>query len=230
MDNEHKFFYCKICSVRVPRNILTKVFIEENVHFFISFVFWAKFSSFLSEYFEQDCWNWNLRVDKKFLKKIKFFEKDVGVFVFFSEMSEKLSTFWQKPSGRVVENAFDVCIGSVWEVLCEKKSDTFILLAHWTKFFRHSVEDFPAEMSEKASKFLIIFWHWAQTFRLLSGKLPTGLPKLNSVCLQEQIERLIFLEKTSEVTFILFGHWAKNFWLFINFFRIRMSKVYSTCQ
>ena len=61
--------------------------------FFISFVFWANIFSFLSEYFEQDCRNWNLRVDKKFLKKIEFFEKIVGVFVFFSEMSEKFSTF-----------------------------------------------------------------------------------------------------------------------------------------
>ena len=88
--------------------------------FFISFVFWANIFSFLSEYFKQDCRNWNLRVDKKLLKKIKFFEKIVGVF-FFTEMSEKLSTFWRKLFGRVVKTASKVCIGSFWEVLFEKK-------------------------------------------------------------------------------------------------------------
>ena len=37
-----------------------------------------------------------------------------------------------------------------------------------------------------------------------------------------------FLEKKSSVSFILFGHWAKKFWLFINFFSKELSEVFST--
>ena len=208
MDNEHNFFCCKNCILRVPRNILAKIFFEEKVFFFISFVFWANIFSFLSEYFEQDCRNWNLHVDKKFLKKIKFFEKIVGVFVFFTEMSEKFSTFWRKLFGRVVNTAFDVGIGWFWEVL----------FAHWANPFRHSVEDFPLGMSEKRSKFLIISLHWAKNFRRFVKKIEAGLPELLSSCLQEQFERLCFLEKILNF-FFLFRTLSKNILAFVDFFQ-----------
>ena len=137
-----------------------RFFFEENIYFFISFVYWANFFSFWSKHFEQDCQNWSLRNHRKSWKKITFLEKNVGVFVFFrnEQRSFKISTNF---FSRVVKTAFDVCIGSFWEVLFEKKSDIFILFAYWIKLFRHSVEVFPAEMSEKPSKFLINSWYWA---------------------------------------------------------------------
>ena len=42
LDNEHNFFCCKNCILRVPRNILTKVFFEENVYIFYQFLFLSK--------------------------------------------------------------------------------------------------------------------------------------------------------------------------------------------
>ena len=41
LDNEHNFFCCQNCVLRVPRNILTKFFFEENVYFFIFPWHWA---------------------------------------------------------------------------------------------------------------------------------------------------------------------------------------------
>ena len=190
--------------------------------FFISFVFWANIFSFLSDYFEQDCRNWNLCVDRKLLKKIRFFEKNVGVFVFLSEMSGKFSTFWRKLFGRVVKTASNVCIGSFWEVLFEKKSDTFILLAHWTKLFRRSVEVFPAGLSEEPSKFLTIFGHWTQAFCLFVRKTSYWAAKTEFYLFTGTDWEKKFLERTSGTVFIFFGHWAKVFWLFINFFLVQV--------
>ena len=185
---------------------------------FISFVLWAKFFSISSEYFEQDCRNWNLRVDMKHLKKIKFFEKTLGVFI-FSRNEQKTFKLLTKTFGRVVNTAFDVGIGWFWVVS----------FAHWANPFRHSVEDFPLGMSETRSKFLIFSWHWAKNFRPFVKKTEAGLPELLSTCLHEvQFERFVFLKKVLNF-FFFFGHLAKILWLFVNFFSMGLSIVYSTC-
>ena len=217
--NEHNFFCCKNCILRVPRYILTKDFFEENVCFFFnSFVFWANILSFLSDYFEQDCRNWNLPVDRKLWRKLGFSKKMLVFLFFLSEMSEKFSTFWRKLFGRVVKTASNVCIGSFWEVLFEKKIDTFILLAHWTNLFRHSVEVFPAGLSEEPSKFLTIFGHWAQAFRLFVRKTSYRAAKTEFYLFTGTGWKKNFLERTSVTFFIFFGHWAKVFLAFYQLF------------
>ena len=99
LDNEQNFFCYKSYFLHVPRNILTKVFWGNCIYFLSIFFFWANFFSILSEYFEQGCRNWNLRVDTKPLNKIKFFEKIVGVFIFFRKEQKPFKlltkTFWQ---------------------------------------------------------------------------------------------------------------------------------------
>ena len=45
-------------------------------------------------------------------------------------MSEKFSTFWRKLFGRVVKTASDVCIGSFWEVVFEKKNQIHLSSLH----------------------------------------------------------------------------------------------------
>ena len=94
LDYEHNFFCCKNCILRVPRNILAKVFFEENVYFFYQFCF-------LSEHFQLF-----VRILRTGLSKLKstcrqeiseenwVFWKNCWCFCFFfSEMSEKFSTF-----------------------------------------------------------------------------------------------------------------------------------------
>ena len=181
--------------------------------FFISFVFCSNFFSILSEYFEQDFRTWNLRVDLKPLKRIRFFEKVVGVFI-FSRYEQKLSNLCRKLFGRVVNTAFDVGIGWFWEVL----------FAHWANPCRHSVEDFPIGMSEKRSKFLITSWHWAKNFQLFVKKTEAGLPELLSTCLQERFERFFFLEKILNF-FFLFRTLSKNILAFCQFFSMGLSVV-----
>ena len=141
--------------------------------------------------------------------------KKLLVFLFFSEMSKKLSRFWRKFFGRVVNTAFDVGIGWFWEVF----------IAPWANHFRRSVEDFPLAISEKRSKFLIISWQWAEDFRSFVKKIEAGLPELLSTCFQEQFERFVFLKKVL-IFFFFFGHLAKIFWLFVIFFNGVVDNVF----
>ena len=145
------------------------------MYFFIILVYSANFFSFWSKYIEQVCQNWNLRNHRKSWKKIKFFEKIVGVLTFFRN-DHKSFKFWRKLFGMVVNTAFDVGIGWFWEVL----------FAHWANPFRHSVEDFPLGMSEKRSKFWS-FWScifqffcrlWQEKLRSSGNLFWTGLKKL----------------------------------------------------
>ena len=134
-------------------------------------------------------------------------------------MNENLSTFWRKLFGRDVETAFDVCIGSFWEVWCEKKNQIHLSSLH-TELNIFGIQS--KIFHEICQKNPLIFKSFpdikSKLFALLSGKVPTRLPKLNSICLQEQIERKTSLEKTSNVAFTFFGHWPEKFWLFIDFF------------
>ena len=186
--------------------------------FFISFVFWVKFFSFLSEYFEQDCRNWNLRVDRKSWKKINFLEKNVGVFFFFRNEQKSFKIWTKVFFSRVVNTAFDVSIGCFWEVL----------LAHWANPFRHSVEDFPLGMSDIRSNFLIISWHWAKNFHSFVEKIEAGMPELHSTCLQEQFERYVFLKKVLNFFFLL-RTLSEKVLAICQFFPMGLSIVYSTC-
>ena len=185
--------------------------------FFINFVFWSNFFSILSKLrtglskLKSTCRQETFEENKVFLKKL-------WVYLSFSEMSKKLSSFWRKLFGRVVNTAFDVGIGLFWEVF----------FAPWANPFRRTVEGFPLGMSEKRSKFLIISWHWAENFWPFVKKIEAGLPELLSTCLQEQFERFSFLQKVLNL-FFLFRTLSKKFSIFCQFFSMGLPIVYSTC-
>ena len=176
--------------------------------FFIILVYSANFFSFWSKYIEQDCQNWNLRVHRKSWKKIKFFEKIVGVLIIFFRNDQKSFKFWRRLVGRVVNTAFDVGIGWFWEVL----------FAHWANLFRHSVEVFPAGLSEEPSKFLTIFGYWAQAFRLFFRKTSYRAARTEFYLFTGTDWKKKFLERASGTVFIFFGHWAKVFLAFYQLF------------
>ena len=187
------------------------------MYFFIILVYWANFFSFRSKYIEQDCPNWNLRVHRKSWEKNMFFEKIVGVFIFFTieQKSFKLLTktfeqgceYWFRCGDRMFLRSF------VW---------------HWANPFRHSVVDFPLGMSETRSKFLIFSWHWAKNFRPFVKKTEAGLPELLSTCLQEQFERFVFLKKVLNF-FFLFRTLSANTLALCQYFSMGLSIEYSAC-
>ena len=160
--------------------------------FFISFFFWANFFSVLSEYFEQNCGNWNLPVDKKPLKKIRFFEKNVGVFVFFVRNERKIfnlltKTFWQG-----CENCFQRLHRIILRSCVWKKNQIHLPSLHTElTFIGIQSKIFQQGCHKNHLNFQSFPDFERKIFSLLSGKLPTGLPKLNSICLQEQIEKKI---------------------------------------
>ena len=192
----------KMCSVvksvfNVSRGIFLWSFFLEKLYFFMIFVFWANFFSFLLKEFPHYCQNRIPHVHRKPWKKITFFEKIVDVLTVFT-MSERLSALWRKLFGRVVKTAFEVSMGSYWKGIFEKKSDNFYHSRKLRKCFSAFSRRFSSGVDrKKLSKFLIISGHWVKNFRLFVRKIEPGLPELLSTCLQEQFERYIFLKKKS---------------------------------
>ena len=90
LDDEQKVFGCKNCIQCVPRNIFVEFFLEK-LYFFMIFVFWANFFSFLLKEFQHECQNRIPHVHRKPWKKITFFEKIVGVLTVFT--SERKTFF-----------------------------------------------------------------------------------------------------------------------------------------
>ena len=81
-------------------------------------------------------------------RKIFFFEKTLAALIVFGSERKNFGLL-AKLFGRVVQTAFDLSMGSFWEVFLKKNQIHFIILAHWANPFRHSVENFSAGLSEK---------------------------------------------------------------------------------
>ena len=126
------------------------------------------------------------------------FEKNVGDLIVFRN-EQKISAFCRNFSSKTVKTALDGSIGSIWAFCWIKKSDTFYHSRTLTISFRHSLEVFPASCKKKLSKSLISSWHTAEKFGPFVAKIPAGLPRLHSTCLQEQFETKSFLKKSLEL-------------------------------
>ena len=92
--------------------------------FFIIFVIWASFFSFLSKDFQQDCQNWIVRFHKKSWKE-NILLKKLCVCYFFSEMSQKLSALWRIFFRQRCENCFWCVHNIIMRNFFWKNSDTF---------------------------------------------------------------------------------------------------------
>ena len=64
-------------------------------------------------------------------------------------------------------------------------------------------------------------------FRLYSKLFATGLSKLHSICSEEQFKEKKFTGNYK--VFIIFGQWAKKFWLSGKFFAVGLWKLHATC-
>ena len=194
LDNEHNSFCCKNCILRVPRNIITKAF------------FWGKcihFSSvsFFEQTFSAFCQNTSNRIVETEIyvltgnlwRKLGFLKKLLVFLFFFVRNERKIFNLLTKTFWPGCENCFQrvhsiILRSLVWK----KKLDTFFLLAHWTNIFGIQSKFFQQGCQKNHLNFQSFPDCERKLFSLLSGKLPTGLPKLNSICLQERIERKNF--------------------------------------
>ena len=160
-------------------------------------------SSCRQETFEENCF---------FLKKIS------GVFIFFRNERKTFNiltkTFWQG-----CENCFQRVHRVILRSLVWKKTQIHLSSLHTELNFFGIQSTIFQQICQKNH---LIFKSFpdikSKLFALLSGKLPTRLPKLNSICVQEQIERKNSREKTSNMAFTFFGHWPEKIWLFIELF------------
>ena len=182
--------------------------------------------SFIEQPFSVFCHNTSNRIVEtevylstgNFWSKLFFVEKILCLFIFFRNERKSFNiltkTFWQG-CGNCFRRVHRVILRSlVW-----KKNQIHLSSLHTELNFFGIQSKIFQQIRQKNH---LIFKSFpdikSKLFALLSGKLPTRLPKLNSICLQEQIERKISLEKTSNVAFTFFGHWPEKFWLFIEFF------------
>ena len=130
------------------RNFLMKFFLGKKCDFFFIFVYWTNFSVFLSKDFPLNSQNWILRVQRKLWKEhIFFFEKTLAALIVFGSERKNFGLL-AKLFGRVVQTAFDLSMGSFWEVFLTNNQIQFIILAHWGNPFRHSVKNFLAGLLE----------------------------------------------------------------------------------
>ena len=160
-------------------------------------VFWAIFSSFCQKTCGKIVKTEFHMSRGKLWRNLCFLKKNSGDLIVFRN-EQKISAFCRNFSGRVVKTALDGSIGSIWAFCWIKKSDTFYHSRTLTISFRHSVEFFPASCKKKLSKSLISSWHTAEKFGPFVAKIPAGLPRLLSTCLQEQFETKSFLKKGLE--------------------------------
>ena len=147
LDDEQKIFVGKNSTLRVMRNFLMKFFLEKKCDFFFIFVYWTNFSVFVSKDFPQNCQNWILRVHRRPWKEYIFFEKTLAALIVFGSERKNFGLL-AKLFGRVVQTAFDLSLGSFWEVFLKKNQIQLIILAHWANPFRHSVKIFLAGLLE----------------------------------------------------------------------------------
>ena len=80
-------------------------------------------------------------------RNIFFFEKTLAALIVFGSERKNFGLL-AKLFGRVVQTAFDLSMGSFWEVFLKKNQIQFIILAHWANAFRHSVKNFLAGLLE----------------------------------------------------------------------------------
>ena len=178
------------------RNFLMKFFLEKKMWFFFIFVYWTNFSVFLSKDFPLNCQNWILRVHRKPWKEHIFFWKNISCSYRFRKWAKKFrpprKTFWQGCA-----NCFRPVDGFILRSFFEKKSDTIYHSRTLSKRFSAFSQKFFSRVVRKHYlKFQSLPDIEQNVFFLLSKKIATVLPKLYSMCLQEQFERTFFLKKS----------------------------------
>ena len=79
-------------------------------------------------------------------------------------------------------------------------------------------EIFQQGRQKELSKVLIISGHWAKSFRFFLRKTSNRAAKTEFNLFTGTDWKKNSQEKTSEIAFTFFGHWAKIFWLLISLF------------
>ena len=131
--------------------------------------------------------------------------------------------------GRFVQTAFDLSVGSFWEVFL-KKIRYILSFSHTEQiFFGIHSEIFQQGRQKELSKVSITSGHWAKSFRPFFKKVLQGYQNCILRVYRNSLNKKKFLKKRCGFFFNFFGHWAKKFWLFINFFSMESSKVSSMC-
>ena len=160
-------------------------------------------------------------------RKIYFFEKTLAALIVFGSERKNFGLL-ENFLGRVVQTVFDLSMGSIWEVSLKKKPDTFYYSRTLSKPFSAFSRKFSSRVVRKNYlKFQSLPDIEPKVFFLLSKKMQQWCQNCILRVYRNSLNET-FLEKRSSFSFILFGHWAKKFWLFINFFSKELSKVFST--
>ena len=195
LDNEQKFFGGKK-QYSMSRGTFKWSLFWKKFNLVFIFVYWANFFSFLSKDFPQDCQNWMLRVHRKPWKKVTFFWRNCRSSHRFQKRAKNIGLL-----AKTFQWWYENCFRRVHRIILR-----FLLKKVWyfhhsrtlTISFRHSVEVFPASCKKKLSKSLINSKHTAEKFNTFVAKIPAGLPRLLSTCLQEQNKTKMFLKKSLE--------------------------------
>ena len=157
-----------------------------------------------------------------------FFEKYVCVLFFFRiepKTSGLLANFFRQG----YENCFWCVHNTIMRDFFRKNVRYFLALSH-TEYFSFGIQSkiFQQGRQRELSKVLITSGHWAKSFRPFVSKVLQGYQNCILRVYRNSLNKKNSWKKGLGF-FNIFGHWAKFFWLFINFFSMELSKVSSTC-
>ena len=196
--------------------------------FFFIFVYWTDFSVFCQRISHIIVKTESYVSTGNLGRKIIFFEKTLAVLIAFG-IERTISAFWQNFLAGL-RKLLSTCPWVIFENFFWKKVRYILPFSHTEQsLFRHSVEEFPAGLSEKTIENFSHFRTLSEKFSLFCGKNCSSAAKTAFYVFTGTVWMKLFFEKKSSVSFILIGQGAKKNWLFINFSTMGLAKVYSTC-
>ena len=210
MDNEQKFLDWKNSILRVTRYFLMKFFWKKKCDFFFFIVYWTDFLVFCQRISHRNIKNESYVSTGNLGRKKFFFEKTLTVLIVFGN-ERKIFGLLAKLFGRVVHKLLSTCPWVHFEKFFEKKV-RYILSFSQTEqsLFRHSVEDFPAGLSEKTIKTFNHFRTLSEKFSIFCGKNCSSAAKTACYVFTGTVWMKFFFEKKSSVSFILIGQGASE--------------------